>query len=252
MFPSLSRPVIFAHRGASASAPENTLPAFDLAAQQGAKAIELDVQLTADLEVVVIHDLTLDRTTDGSGRVRDHSLAELKQLIVSSPDLSLSPAAEIPTLKEVLDRLPSEILINVELKNLATPFDSLAEITAEQISSSQAQRRVLISSFNPHSLGQFRRILPDVPLGRLLYSPLMIQAYQLLPCLTKNFQSIHLPYHSLSRDLVDTFQQRGLWVFAYTVNRPQDILRTIELGADGFFTDRPHTAFELLQDFPLQ
>jgi glycerophosphoryl diester phosphodiesterase len=247
MFSSLPEPVIFAHRGASSHAPENTLAAFQLAIEQGATAIELDVQLTADQEVVVFHDLTLDRTTNGHGKLKEHNLSDLKRLNAS---LGFEPAYQnerIPTLADVFDKLPRDIFINIELKNLNSPFDPLPEITAGLISGFHSEERVLISSFNPAALRKFQRSLPGIPCGRLLYSTGMIRLYELLPFLSAKFQSIHLPYSILSRSTIRTFQERGLKVFAYTLNHPQDIINAVSLGIDGFFTDDPAFANRLLE-----
>lgn len=246
MFSSLSSPVIFAHRGASSHAPENTLASFQLAVEQGALAIELDVQLTADQEVVVFHDLTLERTTNGRGKITDHTLADLKRLNAS---VGFEPAYQdqkIPTLSEVFDKLPSDIFINIELKDLNSPFDTLPTKTSELIKAFHSEERVLISSFNPAALRRFQRISPAIPCGRLLFTKGMIKLYEFLPPLSANFQSIHLPYSSLSRPMIQSFQRRGLKVFTYTVNHSQDIINAVSLGVDGIFTDDPGFAVRVL------
>jgi glycerophosphoryl diester phosphodiesterase len=245
MFLILPKPVIFAHRGASSHAPENTLAAFRLAAEQGAAAIELDVQLTADQEVVVFHDSTLSRTTDGHGKVSDFKLTELQRL---NAGINYGPAFQnerIPTLRDVFENLPETLFINIELKNLSTICDSLPVKTANLIKKFQAQQRVLISSFNPIALHSFRRQIPEVPRGQLLYNQLTIKFHELLPILTSGIQSIHLPYRALTRNVVRTFHDRDLKVFVYTLNHPQDIIDAIEAGVDGFFTDDPGIASQL-------
>ncbi|MEJ2447774.1 MAG: glycerophosphodiester phosphodiesterase family protein [Anaerolineales bacterium] len=248
MFLSLPKPVIIAHRGASSHAPENTLAAFRLAVEQGAAAIELDVQLTADHEVVVFHDISLSRTTDGQGKISDFNLAELEQL---NAGVNFEPAYQgerIPTLADVLDNIPDTIFLNIELKNLNTPTDVLPVKTADLIRQFQAQQRVLISSFNPLALYKFQRQIPEVPCGRLLYSKLTIKLYELLPLLASGYQSIHLPFRALTRNIVRTFHERDLKVFAYTLNHPQDIIDAVETGVDGFFTDDPGFASRLLNN----
>lgn len=243
---SLPKPVIFAHRGASSHAPENTLAAFRLAVEQGATAIELDVQLTADQEVIVFHDSTLDRTTDGQGRLSNYSLRDLKAL---NAGLLFDPAyqgEEIPALAEVFEELPGNIFINIELKNIRSPFDPLPLKTAELIRRYQAQDRVLISSFNPRALRNFQRISPEIPCGRLLYNPVMVKIHGYFPPLTSRYKSIHLPFPALSRPTIRTFQDRGLRVFSYTLNHPQDIIDATTWGVDGFFTDDPAFAIRLL------
>ncbi|MBU0511232.1 MAG: glycerophosphodiester phosphodiesterase, partial [Chloroflexi bacterium] len=117
MYAQLPRPAIFAHRGASAYAPENTLAAFDLAIRQNADAIELDAKLSADGHVVIIHDQTVDRTTDGTGRVSDLQLAALQELDAGCTYDEAFRHERIPTLGEVFDAVGRKILINVELTN---------------------------------------------------------------------------------------------------------------------------------------
>src|SRR6266496_640164 len=116
MLESLPRPIVFAHRGASAHAPENTIAAFELALAQNADAIELDVKLTADGHVVVIHDSTVDRTTGSRGRVKDLSLAQLRSLDAGSFFSEKYRGEKIPTLEEVLEAVGKRTIINVELK----------------------------------------------------------------------------------------------------------------------------------------
>ena len=133
MFSYLPKPSIFAHRGSKANAPENTLAAFELAITHKADAIELDVKLCADGQVVVIHDSTVDRTTDGTGQVRKLSLAALKELDAGSYfDIAFRGEA-IPTLEEVLEAVGKRIPINIELTNYAAPTDALPAKVAELV-----------------------------------------------------------------------------------------------------------------------
>ena len=133
MLPDLPSPAIFAHRGASAYAPENTLAAFELAVRQGANAIELDLKLTADGHVVVIHDLTVDRTTDGSGRVGDLPLAAIQELDAGYHFDQTFSGERIPTLEQVLEALYKKTLINIEIANYGSPLDDLPEKTCHLI-----------------------------------------------------------------------------------------------------------------------
>ncbi|NIV29434.1 MAG: glycerophosphodiester phosphodiesterase, partial [Anaerolineae bacterium] len=121
----LDRPLNFAHRGASHQAPENTLAAFLLASELGADGIELDVQLSRDGEIVVIHDFVLDTTTDGAGPVRERTLAELKELDAGHRFDSAYAGQEIPTLQEVIDAVGHRLLLNIELKTASWRDDGL-------------------------------------------------------------------------------------------------------------------------------
>src|SRR3990172_9288447 len=125
MLAAVEYPLIFAHRGASAHAPENTLAAFRRALDDGSPAIEFDVKLSADGHAVVIHDQTVDRTTDGHGRVRELTLEQLKALDAGGWFDSAFRGERIPTLDEVLASLDRRALMNIEFTNYASPFDGL-------------------------------------------------------------------------------------------------------------------------------
>jgi glycerophosphoryl diester phosphodiesterase len=239
MFTSLPSPVLIAHRGASAHAPENTLAAFKLAASQGAPAIELDVQLSSDGSVVVFHDTTLSRTTNGHGKIRRHTLDQLKILHAGAAFGSAYPSARIPTLEEVFYELDPNIYLNIELKNINSPFDSLPERTASLISENKAEKRVLISSFNPVALSRMARHLPTIPRGLLLHKPAQVDLYLSLPGLISRYQTINISYACVTRFRVDSLHKAGKKVFVYTLNHPEDIQYAIESGVDGFFTDDP-------------
>ena len=144
----LNKPKIFAHRGASAYAPENTMAAFSLAVHQGADAIELDAKLSADGYVVVMHDDTVDRTTNGTGRVSSLSLAELQKLDAGSKFPPLFKSEKVPTLEEVYETLGRKILINVELTNYSTPMDDLPDKVIALVKKFNLEERVLLSSFS--------------------------------------------------------------------------------------------------------
>ena len=143
---------IFAHRGASGYAPENTLEAFRLAMEQGADGIELDVHLTKDGEVVVIHDETLDRTSDGQGKVRDYTLEELKKFSFHN-HIEKYKGVQIPTLKEVLDLVEnSSMKVNIELKTGIYWYEGIEEKTMEIVKNKKMEGRVIYSSFNHYSI----------------------------------------------------------------------------------------------------
>jgi glycerophosphoryl diester phosphodiesterase len=167
MLKSLPKPVIFAHRGASAHAPENTLAAFELALAQHADAIELDVKLSSDGQAVVIHDATLERTTGHPGRVRDLSLQELRALDAGSFFSEKYAGEKIPTLAEVFEAVGKRTLINVELTNYTTPRDHLVEVVCQLIKKMGIQEHILFSSFLPLNLSKARAYLPEVPRGLL-------------------------------------------------------------------------------------
>ncbi|MCJ7732927.1 MAG: hypothetical protein MUP11_00120, partial [Anaerolineales bacterium] len=242
MLETLPGPVVFAHRGSSADAPENTLSAFKLAVNQGAKAIELDVQLSADQSVIVFHDSSVDRVTDGSGKIKNLSSQLLKELDAGAAFSPKFSGEKIPTLEEVFDSIDSNILINIELKNLTSPFDNLPELVTELIKKHHAENQVLISSFNPISLMKFKELNPTIPIGRLLHNPISIFCFSRFPGMSVNYRSIHLPLTSVNPTRVRAFHQLRKFVFTYTLNNAQDILHALDCGVDGFFTDKPDAA----------
>ena len=151
---------VFAHRGASQYAPENTLEAFRLAMEQGAEGIELDVHLSADGELVVIHDETLERTTNGTGLVKEHTLAQLQALRADN-HMEGFEAAHIPTLRQVLELVrPGDMQVNIELKTGILWYEGIEEKTLELVKELGMQDRVVYSSFNHYSIEEVRRLDP--------------------------------------------------------------------------------------------
>ncbi len=244
----LPTPILLAHRGASAHAPENTMIAFNLAISQGAPAIELDVQLSADDIVVVFHDRTASRTTNGSGKIRQHTLNHLKSLHAGAAFGSTFPDARVPTLEEVLNELDPNIYLNIELKNLSSPFDSLPGKVAKIIRKHQAKNRVLISSFNPIALTRMLRHLPSVPRGLLLHRPSHVDLCIFLPGLISDFQTINTSITCITEYRVDSLHKLGKKVYTYTLNHPDDIQYALNCGVDGFFTDDPALGLRTLSE----
>ena len=242
MIGSLPRPVIFAHRGASAHAPENTLSAFNLARDLGANAIELDVQLTSDQAVVVFHDTTVDRTTNATGKISDYSLTALMNLNAGHAYGSAFNNERIPSLADVFTELHDFPLINIELKNLSSPTNNLPVLVADLIQKHQMEDQVLISSFNPIALRKVHKINPDIPLGRIVHIPLALEYFHLFSFQLKTFRSFHIPFSLLNIRWIKFFHSMGKLVFTYTLNHPSDMIEALSLGVDGFFTDDPGLA----------
>lgn len=241
----LPQPVIFAHRGASAHGPENTLAAFRLAVQQGAPAIELDVKLTADQQVVVMHDATVDRTTDGSGKVSRMTLAEIKSLDAGSWFDVAFAGEPVPTLEEVLAELPADLLINIELTNYTTPFDSLVYQVVRLVRRFNAAERVLFSSFFPQNLLRAGRLLPDVPRAILTWpgrAGALMRGWlgnRVAPAI------LHPFIGDTTEELIQKAHKRNRRVHVWTVNEADDMRRLYAAGVDGLFTDDPALAIRL-------
>jgi glycerophosphoryl diester phosphodiesterase len=241
-FQKLPRPAIIAHRGASLNAPENTLAAFALAVQQGADAIELDVKLCATGEPVVIHDRTVDRTTNGTGEVARLSLSALKELDAGSWFDAEFAGERLPTLDEVFRRVGRDTLINVELTNYQRPLDGLPKAVAGVVRDRGLEARVWFSSFNLISLRRIRRLLPDTPGGLLLVRGGERPFIRRVAAWITPYDAVHPEFSDLSEDYIRRIHLEGRPVFTYTVNDPEDIRRTAAMGVDGIFTDDPTVA----------
>lgn len=247
MYEKLPRPTIFAHRGASAHAPENTLAAFHLAIQQQADAIELDAKLSADGHVVIIHDQTVDRTTNGEGKVGRLTLEELQALDAGQVYDQAFRGEVIPTLDEVLEEVGSEVFLNIELTNYASPTDSLPEVVAERIRAFNLDDHILISSFNPIALRRFHQRAPHIPLG-LLARQGIFGAWARSPLgRWVPHQALHPACQDVTKRLIDRKQRQGFRVHVYTVNHPQILTHLFQWGVDGVFTDDPALARRTLE-----
>ncbi len=246
---SWPRPCIFAHRGASAYAPENTLAAFELALQQGAPAIELDVKLSADGHAVVIHDPTVDRTTNGKGKVARLSLAELRALDAGSFFSEKYRGEKIPTLEEVFDLVGKRALINIELTNYTTPRDSLVEEVCRLVREHHMEENVLFSSFLPRNLHQAAILLPEVPRGLLAlegWKGLWMRSFQFF---FGNYQALHPYVSDVTPQQIASVHRIGRRVHVWTVNDAEWIRRLLKWGADGIFTDDPPLALRIAAEF---
>ena len=245
LYPHL--PLILGHRGASAYAPENTLAAFRQALARGADGFELDVTLSADEVPVVIHDDTVDRTTDGSGEVARRTLAQLQQLNAGYPRRFGAKFAgeQIPTLAEVFTALGQQAIINVELKQDPSPGRQMAEKVVALIHAHGMERRILLSSFYYDNLQRVRALAPSLPLG-VLYAPnepLRILRAWLKPNVRPE---AHHPYHRMINTLtLPWYRWRGYRVNVWTVNKEADLRRMMRAGVDGIITDRPDVAVRL-------
>lgn len=242
---SFPQPKIFAHRGASLHAPENTLAAFELAVTQQADAIELDAKCCADGEVVVFHDQTVERTSNGTGKVLDLPLAALKELDAGSWFNTQFQGEAIPTLEEVFQAVGQKIFINVELTNYASLRDDLPEKVVALVRRYGLQNRVLFSSFNPLALRRAYKLIPTVPLG-LLAAPGISGAWarswlgKLVP-----YQALHPEMQDTTLKLVQRQHQQGKQVNVWTVNAAAEMQQLFEWGVDGIMTDDPILAYQL-------
>lgn len=234
---------IFAHRGASAYAPENTVEAFALAMEQGADGIELDVQMTKDGQVVVIHDETIDRVSDGTGAVRDYTLEELKKFHFSN-HMENYENAVIPTLKEVLDLIKSSsMLLNIELKTGIYWYPNLEEKTMELVKEAGMEDRVIYSSFNHYSIKKILELDSHAECA-FLYSDVILNVDKY----AKNAGVCGLHpavYHLKMAEFLKEYQESGLKVRVWTVNKKEDMEKFIKADLEAVITNYPDKALEI-------
>jgi len=230
-----TRPLLIGHRGYPARYPENTLASFNGAIKAGCDMIELDVTLTRDRKVVVIHDDLLDRTTTGKGPVRSHTIAEIRALDAGSWFAPQFGAERVPVLSEVLEQTAGRCLLNIEIKESAFeenyPADAIEHQVVNLVKTSGAANRVIISSFDKRILQRIAAM--DAPPaiayisnhgadGSVLKMLLSIKAFSWHPC-----------FRSLTRDQVDTLRAADLKIFPWTINTREEAERILALGVDG-------------------
>ena len=245
MLTSLPQPVIFAHRGASAHAPENTLAAFELALTQNADAIELDVKLSSDGQAVVIHDPTVDRTTGSHGRVKDLSFKQLRSLDAGSFFSEKYRAEKIPSLEEVFEAMGERTFINVEFTNYSTPRDSLVETVCMLVKKAGLQKRVMFSSFFASNLSRARAYLPDVPRGLLAFGGILGAWARSFGFNFGRYQALHPHLKDVTSQQVQRVHRLNRRIHVWTVNAAEDMRRLLHWGVDAIFTDDPQLAVQV-------
>lgn len=252
------RPLVIAHRGGMGLWPENTLLAFRRASEIGADMLELDVRLTREGEVVVIHDATLERTTDGQGEVAAHDLAALRRLDAGhgwSADGGQSHPYRgqgilIPTLAEVLAAVPHmPKVIEIKVADVG-----LEDRVCALIKASGQRDRIVVGSFHDRTLERFRTLCPGVATSagasaaRLLVG---LSRVGLAGLLSPNYQLLQIPPRHRGQpvataELLEDARARGLHVQLWTINEQPAMRRLIDMGAQGLITDYPDRALQLL------
>lgn len=239
------RTLVLGHRGASAYAPMNTIPAFEKAVEQGADGVELDVHLSKDGQLIVLHDFTIDHTTNGTGLAKDFTLAQLKELDAGAKFNPSYAGTRIPTLDEVFETVGSKLrIINVEIKSMdIDTTDGVEQLTANCIARHNLQDKIIVSSFNPYALHRFRAILPQVAIG-YLYMPDETAALYLMNDLPHEARH---PYHVMIDAAYMAYaREHGYRVNTWTVNDPVRAVELQKLGVDAVITDTPDVMVEAL------
>lgn len=217
------------HRGAKGHITENTLASFSKALELGAQAIELDVHVCASGQLVVIHDFTVDRVTNGSGEVHKLTLDELKALEVIG-------GHTIPMLDEVFETVGNRCFVNIEMKGRHTAQPVSDFIERYVADKGYGYTSFIVSSFQREELSNISSINPKIPLGILTQASLH-QAWEW----AAEFKAVALhPHFSLlTESNVAKAQEAGYKIYTWTVNEPEDIARVKALGVDGIITDYP-------------
>ena len=230
---------IIAHRGASAYAPENTISAFQKAVDSKANGIELDIKFSFDRKIIIIHDQTVDRTTNGKGKVKDLSSMELRSLDAGSYFSIDFQKEKIPFLHEVLEKFSDKLLINIEITNYASIMDGLAKATAMMVKEFSVQKSILFSSFHPMNLLITKRILPEVPVALLALPGKSgwLARSNLLRWVSP--QIIHPYFKDVDYAYIQKQHQRKRKVNIWTINLEDDMKKFVNASVDGLITDDP-------------
>lgn len=253
------RPLILGHRGASGYAPENSMEAFRMAIEMGADGVELDVQLTKDGEIVVIHDETIDRTSNGTGYVKDHTLAQLKALNFNYQNRTdpwnpgkqmlgevIYPQyekVEIPTMREVFELFaPTDKIINIELKTSIVLYpieEKLLELTKEF----GMENRVIFSSFNHYSIMKIKELMPEAETGFLYEDGVMD-----MPAYAKKHgvEGLHPALYLLQYPgFLAECKEKDININVWTVNAPEYMAMCAQAGVHAIITNYPDKAMAI-------
>ncbi|TDF96241.1 glycerophosphodiester phosphodiesterase [Paenibacillus piri] len=235
--------LVIGHRGAAGEAPENTLVSFRLAIRQGADALELDIHESAEGELVVCHDETVNRTTNGSGRIADLSAEELKRLDAGSWFGPQFGSEQLPLLQEVFALVPPAVMINVEIK---CPYSArLEQRLLELLRHYGRLDSVVVSSFDHKTLIKLKRKEPALRIG-LLYSANVASHRQLAAITGEDVYSLHPQYKLIDADDVADAVRSGLQVYPFTINKENDLRQALAAGVSGIITDFPGRLRELM------
>lgn len=230
----MKRTLVYAHRGASRRAPENSCAALRLARELGADGVEMDLMLCASGEVVVFHDDTLGRMTGRPGSVEESTLAELRAL-------DLGGGERIPTLEEAVEAA-GPLLLNLELKCGRVDDRGLAAKVAGAIRALGIRERTLVSSFNPAVLARFRLMAPDVPVGFLFARDQAWHFRRGLWAPVVRASAVHPEASLCTEARVRRWHRRGYLVNVWTVDDPLRVAELARMGVDAIITNEPEVA----------
>ena len=239
-------PLILGHRGVPVVAPENTLAGFRKAVEIGSDGIELDVHLSRDGQIVVIHDERLERTTDGSGLVGEKSLAELVELNAAAKFAGGAGVQRIPTLDQVFDAVGDACrLINIEIKSGVVLYPGIEAKLVELVRRRGAADKVVFSSFNHYSLVELKRLAPEMAIG-LLYMGALVEPWRYAARL--GAEALHPIHFTVFPEFVAGAHQAGVQVNAWTCDTPADIHRMLASRVDAIITNDVSLAVRMREE----
>ena len=233
-----------AHRGAAGTRPELTRPAFERALEIGVDMIELDVQLTADAQLVVLHDRELGRTVQARGLVREHTLAQLCELDAGAWFALEYAGARVLGLQEVLDLTAGRAALNVEIKSPAPDWDRTAHALIALLTATQRLDSTIVSSFETGALRAVRERCPEARLGVLWHGEDLDPMWLVAEGLAAG--SVHPLWSLVDATVVEEAHRRDLALIVWTVNQPEPIGALAAIGVDGIISDYPERLREVL------
>ena len=228
---------VFGHRGFSGKYPENTMLAFEKAVETGCYGIELDVQLTKDNQIVIMHDEKVDRTTDGTGWIKDYTLEELKKLNASVlfPEV---PVQRIPTLEEYLDYIKdTNIVTNIELKTGVIAYPDIEKMTAEMVAKYHLEDRIIYSSFSHMSVKKIQQFAPTTKTGALMCNEIIQNAGYF--CKDCGFDYYHPDAKLLNDDIINDCKKYGVPLNVWTVNDMKTLQQMKDWDVEGVISNYP-------------
>ncbi|MBU3188027.1 glycerophosphodiester phosphodiesterase [Clostridium bowmanii] len=236
----------FAHRGASAYYPENTMLSFEKALEMGATGIETDVQLTKDGVLVLIHDEMVNRTTDGVGLVKDYTYKELSKLDAGSWMGEEFAGAKIPTVEELIYfTLDSDIIINFEIKNGIVMYEDIEQKLIDLIYKHKINRRVILSSFNHYSIAKCNKISKGINTG-VLYMEGIYKPYNYAK--TVGARAIHPYVLAINEEVIKETKKHKTQINVFTVDEEQKMKFLLDMKVDGIITNCPDKLHKIMTD----
>ena len=236
--------MIIAHRGASGSAPENTIPAIIKGIKDGANYIEIDVHQTLDNKIIVIHDYSVDRTTNGEGDIRNLKYSEIKQLDAGKWFSDEFESTKVPLLEEVIELIPDTVKLIIEVKGDSSEYPGIENNIVNIVKESNSENKVILKSFDEDVLAKFKSLAPEIP--RLL-------VYVFGFCVMETDVQYLQHYEMfLTEGFVNSAHEEGYKIIAWGVQSKSNMEQVLSYGVDGIETDHPDLLVKLLKEKAIQ